>query len=512
MRALARSALAIRPRAKPLVLTAWGLLALLMIARAGLYPAVMTGDEVWFAEAARNFIAHGIPQRLIHADAVGSSVADFLPPVIMLLQSASFLVFGLTPIGVAAPSAGVPLIVMVLVFFVARRAGASTAAAGFASVAIFGSQIFLRAGIYIRYEALVCAAFLAYLLATDQAERASGGRRTAWHFARGSLVAIAGLAYYPTAPFVGIAALLVEVWRWREARPQASGLAALVLGFALPILPFALYVASYPQIFAAQILENGAQNYSGFELIRRFLDPALWRQSRDAVPEMLGLLLYFVLGFGLWARQSANQRLLLLLAAITALPALIYPFQPRLLALPMLLALVTLALWAEDQLGWLGRLAKAALLAEVAAAVMMAGIILVTILVQMDGRRYDRITAEIDGLLREPGPVAIDQRAWLAVRAAQPEREVHQVMAAGAADQVQIFESEILRDPSGGSHFQYLILNASDLGPTIAATPALKEAFAAGRFAVVARISPRFTPLPWASKPPYDLIVFQRRS
>src|SRR6185312_9112473 len=178
-------------------------------------------------------------------------------------------------------------------------------------------------------------------------------------------------------------------------------------------------VASYPQIFAAQILENGAQNYSGFELIRRFLDPALWRQSRDAVPEMLGLLLYFVLGFGLWARQSANQRLLLLLAAITALPALIYPFQPRLLALPMLLALVTLALWAEDQLGWLGRLAKAALLAEVAAAVMMAGIILVTILVQMDGRRYDRITAEIDGLLREPGPVAIDQRAWLAVRAAQ---------------------------------------------------------------------------------------------
>src|SRR5581483_11185566 len=39
MRALARSALAIRPRATPLVLAAWSLLALLMIARAGLYPA-----------------------------------------------------------------------------------------------------------------------------------------------------------------------------------------------------------------------------------------------------------------------------------------------------------------------------------------------------------------------------------------------------------------------------------------------------------------------------------------
>jgi len=327
MRALARSALAIRPRAKPLVLAAWSLLALLMIARAGLYPAVMTGDEVWFAEAARNFLEQGIPQRLIHADAVGSAVADFLPPIIMLVQSASFLVFGLTPIGVAAPSAGVPLIVMLLVFLVARRAGASTAAAGFASVAIFGSQLFLRAGIYIRYEVLVCASFLGYLVATDQAERAaSSAARLAWHFARGMLVAIAGLSYYPMAPFVGVAALVVEIWRWRAARPQIAHLAALVLGFALPIVPFALYVAAYPQIFAAQILENGAHNYAGFELIRRFFDPSLWHQSRDAAPEMVGLGLYFAVGFALWRRQSANQRLLLLLAAITTLPALVYPF------------------------------------------------------------------------------------------------------------------------------------------------------------------------------------------
>src|SRR3954469_22666845 len=96
MRALARSAFAIRPRARILVLGAWGFFALLMIVRAGLYPAVMTGDEVWFAEAARNFLADGIPTRLIHADAVGSAVADFLPPVIMLLQAGSFLLFGLT--------------------------------------------------------------------------------------------------------------------------------------------------------------------------------------------------------------------------------------------------------------------------------------------------------------------------------------------------------------------------------------------------------------------------------
>src|SRR5271168_483394 len=130
---------------------AWLAITVVLVARAGLYPAVMTGDEIWFSESAFNLLRHFIPQRLIHDDAVGSAQADFLPPVIMLVQALAFLVLGLTPLAVAAQSILAPLAVIVLIAAIARGAGASAGWASAAGAAALGSQIFLRAGLYIRY-------------------------------------------------------------------------------------------------------------------------------------------------------------------------------------------------------------------------------------------------------------------------------------------------------------------------------------------------------------------------
>ena len=143
--------------------------------RAGLYPAVMTGDEIWFAESAFNLVQPGVPRRLIHADAVGSAITDYLPPVIMLVQALAFSLLGLTPLAVASQSIAAPLAVLALLFLIARRSGTTLMWAGLASVAILGSQLFLRASLYIRYEALVAVCFLAYLLATRLSD--TGGDR-----------------------------------------------------------------------------------------------------------------------------------------------------------------------------------------------------------------------------------------------------------------------------------------------------------------------------------------------
>ena len=153
--------------------------------RAGLYPAVMTGDEIWFAESAFNLVQPGVPRRLIHADAVGSAITDYLPPVIMLVQALAFSLLGLTPLAVASQSIAAPLAVVALLFLIARRSGTTLMWAGLASVAILGSQLFLRASLYIRYEALVAVWFLAYLLATRIADaRATHGGGRIWHIAR----------------------------------------------------------------------------------------------------------------------------------------------------------------------------------------------------------------------------------------------------------------------------------------------------------------------------------------
>ncbi|MEJ0069285.1 MAG: hypothetical protein WDO24_11765 [Pseudomonadota bacterium] len=484
---------------------AWLAIAAVLIARAGLYPAVMTGDEIWFSESAFNFIHHGIPQRLIHSDAVGSARADFLPPVIMLVQALAFLLLGLSPFAVAAQSVAAPLAVIALIFLIARRNGGSVAWAGCAGIAVLGSQIFLRAGIYIRYEALVALFLLLHLWAARSAEPSS--RAPIRHLVAGGALALSGLSYYPLAPFIGIAALLFECARPTDRARRLW----MVAGFAVPALLFAAYVARFPDEFAAQILGNGKSNYVTFELPTRALDPALWRASRDALPELIGLAGLLALAGWRLRRQTRWARCLFGAALITSLPILIYPFQPRLLAVPVTLALLILAAWTEDPVPWLRRLGRGLLVVGTGTAVASTVLMLATAILQRDGRRYDPVAAALDRLVTEPGPVAIDQRAWLALRAADPTRELHHVMPDWAPEQVRIFESMVLRDPAGGAHFRYLVLNAADAEATIEATPALARAFAQDRFVEIGRVAPAFRPLPWATQPPYDLIVYARR-
>jgi hypothetical protein len=512
MRALALSS-SFHPAVRPwlALALAWTAVAVVLVARAGLYPAVMTGDEIWFSEAALNLIRHGVPQRLIHHDAVGSATADFLPPVIMLVQALAFLALGLTPNAVAAQSVIAPLAAVGLIFLIARRSGAAVAWAGLAGIAILGSQVFLRAGLYIRYEALVTVCFLVYLLATRLAD---GGAR-GWHVLRGVALALAGLSYYPLAPFVGVAALIFEAARWRADAaadtPRLAGLVAMVAGFAVPAALFVAYVLRYPEIFAAQILGNGSSNYLTFELPRRVLDPALWRQSKDALPELIALAACLIAVGWSWRAHSQWVRSLYGAALITSLPIVIYPFYPRLLAVPACLVVLMLAAWSEASAPRLRRGARAVLVVGAAAAVVSCALMTTTAVVQRDARRYDAVSSGLDRLVSAPGAVAIDQRAWLALRAAEPARELHHVVPAWAGDQVRIFESTVLRDPAGGAHFRYVVLNAADADATIRATPALAQAFAAQRFVEIGRVAPRFRALPWASQAPYDLVVYARR-
>jgi hypothetical protein len=488
------------------LLAAWLAIAAVLIARAGIYPAVMTGDEIWFSESAFNFIHHGVPQRLIHADAVGSAQADFLPPVIMLMQALAFLLLGLTPFAISAQSIAAPLIVIALIVAIARRAGASIGWAGCAGIAVLGSQIFLRAGIYIRYEALVALFFLLHLWAAQAAFHRR--RPWIWQMASGSALALSGLSYYPLAPFVGVAALVFAFGRGiTRAR-----LLWIALGFAGPALVFAAYVARFPDAFASQILGNGKSNYVTFELPMRAFDPALWQQSRDALPELLGLVGLLVLTGCRLRSQTGWVRCLFGAAVITVLPILIYPFQPRLLAVPVTLALLILAAWTGDIAPLLRRLGRGLLVVGVGAAIASAALMLATAVLQRDGRRYGPVAAALDRLVSEPGPAAIDQRAWLALRAADPARELDHVVPSWAPEQVRIFEPLVLRDPAGGAHFRYVVLNAADAEATIAATPALATAFAQDQFTEIGRVRPDFHPLPWASQAPYNLIVYARRS
>ncbi|MFD2262654.1 ArnT family glycosyltransferase [Lacibacterium aquatile] len=480
----------------------WLILAVVFLYRAGLYPAAMTGDEIWFSESAYQFLLDGVPRRAIHADANGSAVADFLPPVVMLAQAASFLLFGLSAFAIGLPSALVPLGCSFLLYAAAKRWGAPTKAAGFAALALLGSQLFLRAGLYIRYEGLVVLCFLAYL--APSGERPGSWPKELW---RGAALCLAGLSYYPTAPFLALAAVLVEWARWRRYPGSQSASLKSVLGFLIPTVLFGLYVISFPKEFLAQVLFNGSSNYLTFELLRHLADPAFWRSSAEAAPEILGLLILAMLAALRWGKEDTNGKILWLVALVLALPALLFPFQPRLLAGTMAISLLQLARWTHV-LDWRRRLAWIGLILGGLAAAAMASIMVTTVRVQGFGRDAGAFAPIVSDMLIQPGAVGIDQRAWLALRLTQPRREVHHVMPSWAPPQVSVFESEILKDPAGGDRFAYLILDRITAEGSIARSPALKAAVEAKKLVPIARIDGAVTALPWSRNPPFDLIIY----
>lgn len=476
----------------------WIMLACVLLLRAGRYPAALTGDEIWFADSAWHLIHEGILRRSIHPDAVGSALHDYLPPLVTLLQAGSFLLFGLDAVAVGVPSAAVTLASVMLVHGAARRAGAKPLWAGAASLGLLALQIDLRALLYIRYEGLVLALFLAAWCAS---RRACDQGSLVWPVVAGTATALAGLAYYPLAPFVALALVPTLCAMPRRGWP------GFVAGFAVPAALFALWVAQAPEVFAAQILSTGAGHYAGFELIRRFLDPTLWQPRLIAI-ESAALVLALALCWRFKDRLD-GARTLLWAAFVFLLPAFLYPFQPRLLAPSAALILVMLARLASapDLARWFGP----ALAATMVAAGANLALITVTTLWQWRGRDYARVTTGLDRLLVAPGPAAIDQRAWLAMRSSQPDRPILQIMPAGAPAQARVFEATVLSEPFGAADFVYLVLDRAQLGSTIAATPALKAAFAQNVYREVGTVTLPFAPLPWAPAAPYDLVVYQRQ-
>jgi len=474
---------------------AWGAALIVLILRAGLYPAALTGDEIWFTESAYQFLQTGTPKRLIHPDGVGSATADFLPPIVMLLQTATLWLGGLTARAVGMPSVVLMMLASLLVYRVGRQAGASRGAAGLAALTVFGAQTILRGALYVRYEGAVLAAFLGFLALVPIAGRSAA-------LGRGILVGIAGLAYYPTAPFVGLAALLIETGLLRPfgRAPNWRTIPWTALGFALAIAPFLIYVGRYPGEFTAQVLSNGAAHYGTAELLTRFADLSFWRGQRETLPESVALLAVLLLAF-LRAETRAWAWTLLLLT----LPALIYPFNPRLLGLSVALALCLAAVWASRS-GWLQPLARIGLAGGTLAATAMLTLMGSVGFLQADGRDGAALGPLLKPYLTHAGPIAADQRAWLALRRDFPERDFLHALPSWSPPQVSVFEPSALRDPK--FRVTYALVQTDIAEATLARAPALAAGRADGSLVPLARLTLPIRPLPLAKAVPFDLTLY----
>jgi hypothetical protein len=169
--------------------------------RTGLIPASSAGDDVWFSESAYWLLHDGQLRRDIHADAIGSAVRDFLPPVPALGQAVSFRLFGINQFSIGLAASVVGSGIVCLMFALARGLSLPTSTALFASIGFAFTPIAAGMAMRVRYDVWAVVFWIAALdLILIERKEARLPAQLAYGFGGGMAFAIACFAYYALGP------------------------------------------------------------------------------------------------------------------------------------------------------------------------------------------------------------------------------------------------------------------------------------------------------------------------
>jgi 4-amino-4-deoxy-L-arabinose transferase-like glycosyltransferase len=481
-----------------------GLLALIWL-RTGIYPAASTGDDTWFSEPAYYLLHEGTLRSPWMADDRGSAERYFFPPVPAIIQAAAFALFGINSFGEMAQSSLVCTLLSLLVVCLARRNGASGPIALAAGIAIFGLQIVLQDSIRPRYEPWMATFLMLSLLLREWAQ---GLGRRGWLIAlfAGLSLGISCLSYYPYAPSALLAGLLPIPLK----RAEWLRYLAVILGGSIMLVLFLLFIGSDWDLFARQMLGTGGYYFSWQNLLTPFRtllspsDPITWLMTGEA------LCLIFVSAILAIVNSAGAARRFALQAIIMAAPFFVLGHPASLVAAGVLLILA-LAVCTKGS-PQSSVLKTASVIAVVGAAIfgtLKIGFIVTVAWLQREGRDYSMVRTQLDRLVTEPGRVAADQPAWLALRPRLGPDQLHWLIDSGSP-QTYLFRSMILREANAGAKFKYLVIVKGQLQSILRDYPGFRDDIATGRFHEIGQIHLPFRNLPIAPSSPYDLVVYGR--
>lgn len=471
--------------------------------RAPWVPAV-SGDEVYFAEDAYYLLREGRLRQPFLDNPQGMAERAYFPPVAVFAQAAMMAVFGATPLGITAGSSLCASILMILFVLAARRAGLRGGWCWLAGVAPLGFALAERRFAMVRMETWTAVLAVAAILFLDAGAAAGRRRRLVYFAAAGASAVVAGLAYYPHAPFVGLAifvALLVYVW---GSADWLRVCAAFALGAAVPAGVFVAWVARAPELFAAQYLGGQASLYLG------------WRQVPDAIAgalrlNSLGDLLLWelavccVIGCAAAAYRGGMARASGIAALIMASTFLLYALANRSAPVPVLAVLSLLPVAAHGS----GRFAQIARLVVVLLALGGFGrtaLVAATAVLQREGRDYGPVREALLSVIQKDGKIATTQVGWLALR---PVCNDHRLLFFMTCFDASLFtRPTILRDDKGWRSIRYFVLNLGS-GGAEAVYPWFKDGLARGAIVPIKTIAPSFRSLPWAGTPVYLPWVYE---
>jgi len=482
---------------------------ILIWARTTLVPGASTGDEVWWSESGYFFMKEGVLRWACMANDKGSQVLSFWPPLPAMVQALTLKIFGVNAWGVNAQTSLVSTLVMVVAYGLGRVLSLSRAQALWASIAIFGLFSVERRLLVGRMENLTALSALVFALLLLRGAREDKSRRQMFEIASGLGLGLGFFTYYPQSPFLALAAVVVLILqprRWFQCMTNV-GLGALPV-----VVAGGLWILPHWHLFRSQVLEVGASHYASSHVIWDCIK-MLWHFSQLSywvLHTERWAVLMFCLGCCCWVRDP-RLRALSAMAAVLSLPMFAYTWSPNVVsAAPGVLCVIILfGLAPMVTIKPLAFGVAAFQACLVCSACVKLALIGFSAYYQREGRDYQAVASALKESISGDGPVAIEQRAWLGLRERVPADRLH--LLVGDVGATAEFTPQVVRRKDAEEYFRYLVLEKELIPFLCGLYPWLDRGIHSGRFQLVREIAPPFRPLPWARRPCYDLLVYERK-
>jgi hypothetical protein len=479
--------------------------------KTGRVPAAAGGDEVWMGEGAHWLLKEGVHAYDFLADEHGHQVSSTFQPVSSFFYAAIFAVFGITPFTMMMQIPIVGTAVMLLCVGICRRLSLAWWLSLLVPSTIWGLMMVERRLNTVRWEPMVAMWILLSFWFLLGAAKEHSPRRWWLQFAAGVCATVAGITYYPHAPFALLALTGAAVIL--AGRSPLAGLpariSAYLVGGLLSGTLFLLWIVRSYYYFHKQVLAFGDEHY--FRLSNLLWPVTSLFQPENiidwvAVAEHFVVILLAVTAAAVL--KDRRWRAVAWVALVMCGPMFLYrkPIMDIAGGIFGVFVLAGLAAQAGNKLH--RRIGYVVLLFFSAGAFARFALLGYTAYAQADRRSYAAFEEKLRQALGPThGKIASSQTAWLALREEKGRGQFNFIAKYG--DPSYSYRSTALRTREGVESHTHIIVASGYEQMIRDHYPEMQSALEDGTFVKVTEIVMPGPALPWAGAPIYDGTVYR---
>jgi hypothetical protein len=479
--------------------------------KTGRLPAAAGGDEVWMGEGAHWILQEGVHAYDFLADEHEHQVVSTFQPVSSFFYAIVFALFGMTPFTLMLQIPVVGTAAMLLCIAICRRLGLAWWLSFLVPSAAWGLMMVERRLNTVRWEPMVAVWVLLSFWFLLGAARNDAGRRLFLQAAGGVCATLAGITYYPHAPFalLALTGAAVILAGWSPVMGLPGRVWAYIVGGVASGGLFLSWIFRNYEYFDKQVVSFGDEHY--FRL-GNLLWPIKTLVSPEAMGDWIALAEHiFFIVLAVWALamlRDARWRAAAWIAIVMCLPVFLYR-KPVMDVAGGIFGVIVLAGMACEMRGRALRLAGYGVLWLLALfAVGRFGLLSYTTYAQADRRSYDLFEEKLRGVLGpEHGKIASSQFTWLALRGEKGRGEFNFISKYG--DPSYDYRSTALRTREGVETHTHIIVAKGYEQMIREHYPEMQAVLDDGTFVKVTEIIMPGPALPWAGAPIYDCTVYR---